>query len=94
MFREIQGRKDLFSSAMAFAGPFVTDLSGNGQASIAQGETVSGNYFETLGVRAALAERCSRRIRSPELPLLPCSIMAIGNMRSAALLSSWGEVFA
>ncbi|MGB7196961.1 MAG: ABC transporter permease [Acidobacteriaceae bacterium] len=54
MFKEIGGRKDLFSSVMAFAGPSVMDLSGNGSASVTQGEMVSGNYFETLGVRAAL----------------------------------------
>ena len=54
MFREIEGRKDLFSSAIAFAGPAQVDLSGNGPASIAQGDMVSGNYFETLEVRAAL----------------------------------------
>jgi predicted permease len=54
MFKEIAGRRELFSSAMAFAGPSPMDLSGNGPASIAQGELVSGSYFETLGVRAAL----------------------------------------
>ena len=54
MFQEIARRRDLFSSAMAFAGPKQMDLSGNGPASIAQGVLVSGNYFETLGVRSAL----------------------------------------
>jgi predicted permease len=54
MFKEISGRKDLFASAMSFAGPSRMNLSGNGQASIAQGELVSGNYFLTLGVGAAL----------------------------------------
>jgi predicted permease len=54
MFKYIAGRKDLFSNAMAFAGPSQMDLSGNGPASVAQGELVSGGYFETLGVGAAL----------------------------------------
>ncbi len=54
MFKEIAARKDLFSNAMAFAGPSQMDLSGNGPASVAQGELVSGGYFETLGVGAAL----------------------------------------
>jgi predicted permease len=51
MYQAIEGRKDLFTSAMAFAGPVQMDLSGNGPASLAQGEVVSGNYFATLGVR-------------------------------------------
>ncbi|MHB8354677.1 MAG: ADOP family duplicated permease, partial [Burkholderiales bacterium] len=54
MFEEVRNRKDLFSSAMGFAGPSQMDLSGNGPASITQGELVSGNYFQTLGVGAVL----------------------------------------
>jgi predicted permease len=66
MFQEIAGRKDLFSSAMAFAGPQQIDLSGNGPASIAQGELVSGNYFETLGVRAALGRTLQPQDEKPD----------------------------
>lgn len=54
MYEAIAGRKDLFTNAMAFAGPAQMDLSGNGSASVARGELVSGNYFATLGVGAAL----------------------------------------
>ncbi len=54
MFKQLSARSDIFSSAMAFAGPSAMDLSGNGAASIAQGMLVSGSYFDTLGVRAAL----------------------------------------
>ncbi len=70
MFQEIAGRKDLFSSAMAFAGPQQIDLSGNGPASIAQGELVSGNYFETLGVRAALGRTLQPQDENPGAPAL------------------------
>jgi hypothetical protein len=42
MFKEIRARADVFSSATAFAGPGQLDLSGNGAASIARGELVSG----------------------------------------------------
>lgn len=52
MFKEIRAEKELFSSVAAFAGPAQLDLSGNGPASMASGELVSGNYFQTLGVRA------------------------------------------
>ncbi|HTU49081.1 MAG TPA: ABC transporter permease [Acidobacteriaceae bacterium] len=68
MFKEIAGRKDLFSSAMAFAGPQQIDLSGNGPASIAQGVLVSGNYFETLGVRAALGRTLQPEDEQPGAP--------------------------
>ncbi|HWA93235.1 MAG TPA: ABC transporter permease [Terracidiphilus sp.] len=54
MFKEISAREDLFTGVMAFAGPWNLDLSGNGPASIAYGDVVSGNYFQTLGVGPAL----------------------------------------
>src|SRR5271155_4874132 len=54
MFKAIRGEKELFSNVAAFAGPAQLDLSGNGPASMAAGELVSGDYFQTLGVRAVL----------------------------------------
>jgi predicted permease len=54
MFEGTRRRKDLFVSAAAFAGPAQMDVSGNGPANMARGELVSGDYFETLGVGAAL----------------------------------------
>jgi predicted permease len=54
LFQEIREQTDLFSAVTAFAGPAQLDLSGNGPASMAQGELVSGDYFQTLGVPAAL----------------------------------------
>ena len=54
MFQKIRDQKKLFANAMAFAGPIQMNLSGNGTATMAQGELVSGSYFDTLGVRAAL----------------------------------------
>jgi predicted permease len=53
-FKEIRARTDIFSNATAFAGPAQLDLSGNGAASIARGELVSGDYFQTFGVSPAL----------------------------------------
>jgi len=43
-----------FSSMAAFAGPLELNFSGNGPASIARGEYVSGDYFSTLGLKAYL----------------------------------------
>ncbi|MGB8659219.1 MAG: ABC transporter permease, partial [Candidatus Acidiferrum sp.] len=54
LFKEIREQKNLFSNVSAFAGPAQLDLSGNGPASVAAGELVSGDYFQTLGVRAVL----------------------------------------
>jgi len=53
LFKSVQGR-GLFSSIAAFAGPVQIDLSGNAPARMAGGALVSGDYFETLGVSAAL----------------------------------------
>lgn len=54
VYRDLRDRGDLFAGATAFAGPAQLDLAGNGQASIAHGELVSGTYFTTLGVPAAV----------------------------------------
>jgi len=54
LFKEIRAQNGLFSSVAAFAGPAQLDLSGNGPASIVRGELVSGDYFQTLVVRAAV----------------------------------------
>lgn len=54
VYRALAERRDLFADVTAFAGTNELNLAGNGQASIAQGELVSGTYFDTLGVPAAL----------------------------------------
>jgi predicted permease len=53
MFEEIRKQRQVFADAMAFVGPYEMDLSGNGAAAMAQGELVSGSYFQTLGVSPA-----------------------------------------
>ncbi|HEY6388912.1 MAG TPA: ABC transporter permease [Candidatus Acidoferrum sp.] len=53
MFKAIREHVEAFSSVGAFAGPAQLDLTGNGTASITRAEIVSGDYFQTLGVRAA-----------------------------------------
>jgi len=53
MFQQIREHARVFRSVGAFAGPAQLDLTGNGTASIARGEVVSGDYFQTLGVQAA-----------------------------------------
>lgn len=53
VFQQIREHARVFTSVGAFAGPAQLDLTGNGTASIARGEVVSGDYFQTLGVQAA-----------------------------------------
>ena len=54
IFKEIRDHAGVFSGVAAFAGPAQLDLSGNGTASVVRGEVVSGDYFQTLGVPAAI----------------------------------------
>jgi predicted permease len=54
ILKQIRSSEVGFSSVAAFAGPAHADLSGNGAATIASAEMVSGDYFQTLGVPAAL----------------------------------------
>ncbi|MGH9741316.1 MAG: ABC transporter permease, partial [Candidatus Acidiferrum sp.] len=73
MFKVIREEKDLFSNVAAFAGPAELDLSGNGSASMAEGELVSGDYFETLGVRPALGrtlEAADEAVGAPPVVVL------------------------
>jgi predicted permease len=53
-FQALQSEKELFSGTTAFAGPAELVLGGNGPAKMASGEIVSGDYFSTLGVKAAV----------------------------------------
>jgi predicted permease len=54
MFKAIREHAEAFSNVGAFAGPAQLDLTGNGTASIRRAEIVSGDYFQTLGVQAAM----------------------------------------
>ena len=50
-FRLLHAQNAAFSGVAAFAGPLEVDLSGNGPASIARGEFVSGDFFSTLDLK-------------------------------------------
>jgi predicted permease len=52
MFREI-AQADIFSGTAAFANTGRLDLTGNGAASVINGQLVSGDFFRTLGLKAA-----------------------------------------
>ncbi len=52
----------------AFAGPLDYDLSGNGPASMAQGQYVSGDFFSTLGVNTVIGRTLGMPDDSPSAP--------------------------
>src|SRR5215467_8382788 len=54
MFRQFQALQDQFSSVTGLCGNVGLNLRGNGPASFVQAEMVSGDFFETLGVGAAV----------------------------------------
>ena len=68
MFQKIRAQADIFESVAAFAGPGRLELSGSGPASLVQGELVSGDYFETLGVGAALGRTIQPSDEQPGAP--------------------------
>jgi predicted permease len=53
-FELVHSQKEVFSGVTAFAGPPQLVLTGNGTARMANGELVTGDYFSTLGVGAAV----------------------------------------
>ncbi len=52
-FHDLAAHASSFSHVAAFANTGPLDLSGNGTASIVRAQAVSGDFFSTLGVRAA-----------------------------------------
>jgi len=52
-FQDVASRTSSFSGVAAFASAGRLDLSGNGLASVLDGEAVSGEFFPMLGIRAA-----------------------------------------
>jgi predicted permease len=59
-YETVRAEGKSFSGVAALAGPLEMDVSGNGPASIAHGEYVSGDFFATLGVRMALGRPLGR----------------------------------
>src|SRR5579859_2848845 len=53
MYKDLRDRSSVFSGLLACF-PVDVNVSGHGTTQSAQGELVSGNFFETLGVRPAL----------------------------------------
>ena len=74
-FRAAQSQTDVFSNLTAFAGASQIALSGNGPATILNSaELVSGNYFQALGVGAALGRAL---VPDDDMPSAP-PVMMLG----------------
>ena len=76
MYKALLAHTDAFSSVLAMAGAGQLNLSGNGAASMASGELVSGNYFETLGVSSVLGrtiQPADDRVGAPPVVVLSYS---------------------
>jgi macrolide transport system ATP-binding/permease protein len=67
-FKNLRDHTSAFSGMAAFAGPLDYDFSGNGPASMAQGQYVSGDFFSTLGVNAILGRPLGVSDDSPSAP--------------------------
>ena len=50
LYETMRAQTAAFSGLTAFAGPMRLDISGNGPASMARGELISGDFFSTMGV--------------------------------------------
>ncbi len=67
-YEDLRDHAASFSSIAAFGGSRQLNVSGNGQASVARGILVSGNYFSTLGVPAALGRPLQSGDNDPASP--------------------------
>jgi MacB-like periplasmic core domain len=67
-FKNLRDHINAFSGMAAFAGPLDCDFSGNGPASMAQGQYVSGDFFLTLGVNAIIGRPLAVTDDSPSAP--------------------------
>jgi macrolide transport system ATP-binding/permease protein len=68
-YKEVRDQSpDTFSGMAAFCGPLQVNLSGNGQASLAQGTYISQDFFSTLGVSTYLGRPLGPEDDTPGAP--------------------------
>jgi len=80
-YETVRAQAKSFSGVAGLAGPLEMDLSGNGPASIARGEYVSGDFFSTLGVKMALGRPLGREDDSRSAP--PAIVLSYGYWQRA-----------
>ena len=80
-FKVISAQTNAFTGIAAFAGPMQFDLSGNGPASMARCEMVSGDFFSTLGVNTVLGRPLGPADDLPNTP--PAIVLSYSYWQSA-----------
>jgi predicted permease len=80
MFQQFRSKQDAFSTVAALCGNVGLNLRGNGPASFVQGEMVSGDFFETLGVGPSLGRTLNPSDDTPGAP--PVAVLSYGFWRS------------
>ncbi len=80
IFREI-AQTNVFSGVAAFSAVNRLDLSGNGPASVINGQVVSGAFFRTMGVRAALGRLLDAA--DDKASAVPVAVLNYGYWQSA-----------
>jgi predicted permease len=80
MFREIAGA-NIFEGTAAFANSGRLDLTGNGPASVINGQLVSGDFFRTMGLRAAIGRLIDASDDTPAAA--PVTVLNYGYWQSA-----------
>ncbi|HKD49614.1 MAG TPA: ABC transporter permease [Candidatus Acidoferrum sp.] len=81
MFRQFQSLRDQFSSVTGLCGNVGLNLRGNGPATFVQAEMVSGDFFETLGVGAAVGRTIGPSDDTPNSPAV--AVLGYGYWQSA-----------
>jgi predicted permease len=80
MYREI-AQADIFSGTAAFAGTGRLDLTGNGPASVINGQLVSGDFFHTMGLKPALGQLLNAS--DDTTAAAPVAVLSYGYWQSA-----------
>src|SRR5882757_3452585 len=80
MFREIE-QANVFSATTAFANSGRLNLSGNGPATVINGQLVSGEFFRTLGLNAAAGRLLDTADDTPSAA--PVAVLNYGYWQSA-----------
>jgi predicted permease len=81
MFQQFQSLQDAFSGVSALCGNVGLNLRGNGPATFVQGEMVSGDYFDTLGIGPALGRTFTPSDDKPGAP--PVVVLSYGYWQRA-----------
>ncbi|KAA6463062.1 ABC transporter permease [Acidobacteria bacterium AB60] len=68
VFQTLHAQNANFANIAAFVGPFEVNVSGNGPATIARGEFVSGDWFSTLGLNTFLGRPLGPADDTPSAP--------------------------